>query len=76
MPLLMCSIDSVRADVLVNMAFNMGVNGLLKFKKMIAAIDDRNYDEAAIEMLNSRWAVQVGKRANELSKQMRTGEYS
>ena len=69
-------LDKVRADVLVNMAFNLGVNGLLKFKKMLAAIDDGYFTRAAAEMLDSKWAKQVGSRAVELSEQMKTGEYN
>ena len=65
-----------RQDVLVNMAFQMGVSGLLKFKNMIAALDDRNYSEAAKQMLDSRWAKQTPNRANELAEQMRTGVYA
>lgn len=68
-------VDDVRCDVVVNMAFNMGVAGLLKFQKMIAAIERKHWNQAATEMLNSRWAKQVPSRANELAEQMRTGEY-
>ena len=57
------------------MAFNLGVAGLLKFKKMIAALEKRDYDTAAIEMLDSQWAKQVGQRSQELSRQMRTGKW-
>lgn len=68
-------LDSVRQNVLVNMAFNMGVSGLLKFKKTLKFIESGDYDKAATEMLDSVWAYQVGYRAIELSKQMATGEY-
>ena len=68
-------LDKVRADILVNMAFNMGVNGLLKFKKMLTAIDDGYFTRAAAEILDSKWAFQVGDRALELAEQMKTGEY-
>ncbi len=64
-----------RQDVLINMCFNMGIYNLLLFKKMIAALEKRDYDEAAKQMLNSRWATQVGYRAVELAEQMRTGRY-
>lgn len=56
--------------VLVNMAFNLGVNGLLKFKNMLAAITEERWEDASSEMLNSRWADQVGNRAIELSEIM------
>lgn len=68
-------LSPMRQAVLVNMGFNLGVDGLLKFKKMLSAVWESDYDLAAKEMLNSRWASQVGYRANELATQMRTGEW-
>lgn len=65
-----------RKDVLINMAFQMGVSGLLRFQNMILALDERNYSEAARQMLDSRWAKQTPNRANELAKQMREGVYA
>jgi len=70
------SIDSEpRKDVIVNMAFNLGIAGVCKFIKMINAVSLRDYHQAAIEMLDSKWAKQVGNRAIELSEQMRSGQY-
>jgi lysozyme len=68
------SLDDVRQRVVVDMAFNMGLGGLSKFKKTLGHIEAGEYEEAASEMLNSRWAEQVGRRANTLSEMMRTGE--
>lgn len=62
-----------RQAVLLNMAFNMGASGLLTFQKMLSAVRSGNYDVARQEMLNSRWAAQVKRRAPELAKQMQTG---
>lgn len=62
-----------RKEVLVNMVFNMGKGALLKFRKMRAAIERNDFERAADEMLNSRWAEQVGYRADELEQQMRHG---
>jgi len=62
--------DPVRQEVLLDMAYNLGVNGLLTFRKMIKALENRNYMEAAAEMLNSKWARQVGQRAVRLSELM------
>ncbi len=67
------SLNDSRKAVLVDMAFNMGIGGLLKFKRMIQALGVRDYERAAIEMLDSRWARQVGRRANNLSEQMKRG---
>ena len=68
-------LDGARQNLLVNMAFNLGVAGLLSFKKMLNHCGDGHYDDAATEMLNSKWANQVGYRAEELAEQMRTGEF-
>ena len=67
------SLDNVRQSVLINMGFNLGVNGLLKFRKMIDALEEKNYDLAAHEMLDSKWATQVGSRATELAFMMKAG---
>lgn len=68
-------LDDVRANVLVNMAFNIGVAGLMKFSKMFNALALTDYEQAAKEMLDSKWAQQVGDRAIELAEQMKTGQY-
>lgn len=67
------SIDAERAEVLIEMAFNLGLPGLLNFKNTLADVQAGNYAKAAAEMLDSAWATQVGARATRLSKQMETG---
>ena len=67
-------LDSVRQLVLVDMAFNMGVPRLRKFKKMWAAIHDNDYMTAAKEMLDSKWANQVKSRSHKLANMMHHGE--
>jgi lysozyme len=62
-----------RQAVVLNMSYNLGLAGLGKFSRMWSAISNGNYDLAATEMLNSRWARQVGNRAIELATQMREG---
>jgi lysozyme len=69
------SLDSVRQLILADMAFNMGVPRLGKFKKMWAAIHDEDYATAAKEMLDSRWATQVKGRATKLANAMHNGEF-
>jgi lysozyme len=54
--------------VLVNMCFNLGAPRLSKFKKFIAAINNEEWIEAAVEMMDSRWAQQVGPRAMRLKQ--------
>ena len=66
--------DPIRQKVLVDMAYNLGVGGLLQFRRMIAAIELGDYGAAADQMLDSRWAEQVGMRATRLAQMMRTGE--
>ena len=56
--------------VLTNMAFNLGQTRLAGFKRMLAAVNERNYKQASVEMIDSRWAKQVPKRATELSIKM------
>ena len=69
-----CELDDFRKRIMINMAFNLGTNGLLNFKKMINAIIDKDYDLAADEMEDSRWFEQVGDRSKRLVKMMRDGE--
>jgi lysozyme len=65
-----------RFAVLVNMAFQLGIGGLLKFKRALGSIEDGQYKEASMEMLDSLWAQQTPERAKRLSKQMETGEWT
>ena len=53
--------------VLMDMCFNLGIAGLLEFKRTLGYIRDQKYSVAAVEMLKSKWASQVGDRAKELS---------
>lgn len=66
-------LDDVRQEVLVNMAFNLGYERLSGFKKLRAAVRARNWPAASREMLDSKWARQVGPRADRLAQAMRTG---
>lgn len=67
------SLDPVRQRVLLNMAFNLGIAGLLKFRNTLAAIERHDYAAAARGMEQSLWHEQVGARAKRLEKMMRTG---
>lgn len=69
------NLDSVRQLVLMDMAFNMGVPRLCKFKLMWNAIHEENFETASREMLDSKWARQVGRRAKILSDAMASGEF-
>ena len=69
------SLCEVRQEVLVNMMFNLGYTRLAGFKKMVAAVLAGNWAEAATQMLDSKWAEQVGERAQRLSKAMHKGAW-
>jgi len=68
-------LDDARQGVLLNMAYNLGLAGLLGFPKMLAAMKTGDYDTAAGELLGSLYATQVGARAQRLAVQLRTGEW-
>ena len=69
------NLDAVRQLILMDMAFNMGVPRLCKFKKMWSAIHEENFEAAGFEMMDSKWARQVGRRARILSDAMKAGEF-
>ena len=58
-------------QIIANMMFNLGRPRLTKFKMMKAAVDEGNWNEAADQMMDSRWYAQVGKRAERLVDRMR-----
>ncbi len=68
-------LDEVRRAAITNMAFNLGVSGLLRFPHMIAALAVQDWATANSEMLNSAWSRQVGDRANRLALQILRGEW-
>lgn len=67
------NLSDARQRVLANMAFNLGINGLLKFKNTLALIEAQKYEAAAEGMLHSLWARQVGNRAQRLARMMIEG---
>lgn len=69
-------LDDVRQAILIDMAYNLGTKGLLSFRRMLHYLDLGNYKKAAKEMLDSKWAKQVGRRAVKLSHMMRDGNWS
>lgn len=66
------NLDPVRSCVIVDMSF-MGISKLMDFKKMLAALAIEDYDTAAREMLDSKWAGQVKDRSTRLAYMMKTG---
>lgn len=67
------SLDDARQGVLVNMAFNIGVHGVLGFHNTLAYVQSKQYNVAADNMIASKWYTEVGVRAQRLVQQMRTG---
>jgi lysozyme len=68
-------LDDARRGVLLNMAFQLGTQGLLRFERTLGLVRDGKYEEAADAMLLSRWAEQTPKRAKRMSEQMRDGRW-
>lgn len=68
-------LSPVRQAVLIELCFNMGLDGLQKFKRMFGALVQQDYEHAASEMMASKWSGQVGARAVRLARQMQTGEW-
>lgn len=68
-------LDTVRQAVLVSMAFQMGVAGTLLFKRALAAIAAKRWDDAAHELLASDWQAQTPERCDRAAEMMRSGEW-
>jgi lysozyme len=62
-------LSEARFGVLINMGFQLGVGGLLKFEKMLAAAEQGDHGSVVREMLDSRWAKQTPLRARRLADQ-------
>ena len=69
------SLNDARRGVLLSMAFQMGIDGLLGFKNTLEMVRTGRYEDAAKGMLNSKWAKQTPQRAKRHSEQMRTGNW-
>lgn len=68
-------IDMVRAAALLNMAYQLGVGGVLGFRLMWEAVEDRAWVRAAKEAKDSRWARQTPERAKRVCYALETGEW-
>jgi lysozyme len=58
-------------DVVMEMCYQLGVTGVSKFKKTLAYLQDKRWEEASVEMLDSLWAKQTPNRAKELSNRVK-----
>jgi lysozyme len=68
-------LSDVRKGVLLNMSFQLGIAGLMGFGRTLEMVKIGDYDNAADNMLKSKWAQQTPARANELANQMRSNEW-
>jgi len=64
------SLSEARYGALINLVFNMGLGGVLSFKNMLHAMRESRWDDAARELLDSKYATQVGLRAERLATQL------
>lgn len=70
------ALDAERRYALIDMDFNLGIKGLLGFKRMLSAMGSGFYDTAAKECLNSKYAKDTGIRAKRISETIRTGKFN
>ena len=66
-------LDDARYGAIINLTFNVGIGGVMNFEHFLAFMKERDWPNAAKEMLNSKWAEQVGLRAQRLAVQVETG---
>ncbi|HZK18560.1 MAG TPA: glycoside hydrolase family protein [Clostridia bacterium] len=67
------SLNPVRQKIIIDMRLNLGLAGLMGFKRMLGALEAEDYVKAAEEMKNSKWYWEVGNRSRRLVKMMATG---
>lgn len=67
------NLNATRQDVIISMVYQLGFGGIAKFKKFIAAMERKDYDTAAVEMLDSLWARQTPNRAKRQADMIKNG---
>jgi|TARA_R110000824_G_scaffold116455_4_gene267896 lysozyme len=68
-------LNDPRQAVIVSMCFNIGLPRWRRFKRTHAAILKQDFETAAVELLASRWSVQVGDRSLHLAEMLRSGKW-
>jgi lysozyme len=68
-------LNDVRQECILNLCFNLGLEGFKKFKLAIKAFERHDFEDAARELLDSKWAGQVGNRAIRIAEAVRLGEW-
>jgi lysozyme len=69
------NLNDARQGVLINLGFNIGLAGLFAFHNTLSLLESSDWPGAATELLNSKWATQVGARATRLAEQLRIGNW-
>ena len=69
-------LNQVRREALIEMCFNMGPGNLSKFRMMLACLAQEDFEGTADQAIASRWADQVGKRADRIAERIRSGQYA
>jgi lysozyme len=69
------NLNQARRDAIIEMVYNLGLTRFDKFKNLQKALGKQDWAAARLEMLNSKWAEQVGERAKRLAEQIFTGTY-
>ena len=68
-------LDNERKYALIDLVFQLGVGGVLKFKKMLAAMGVGNWKEASVQCLDSKYAQQTPTRAKRIARTIETGRF-
>jgi lysozyme len=68
--------NDARISAMINFTFNVGIGTVKKFENTLSYMQSGEWDKAADEMMDSRWARQVGNRAIEVTEQIRTGKWN
>ena len=71
----MGTLNDARGSAMINFTFNVGIGTVKKFTNTLAYMEAGEWDKAADEMMDSKWAKQVGNRAIEVTEQIRTGKW-
>lgn len=64
------SLSEPRYGAMINLVFNLGLGGLMGFRKFLAAMQESRWEDAKLELLDSRYATQVGERAHRVATQI------
>jgi lysozyme len=68
-------LNDARKGAVINLCFNMGITRLMKFPNTLELLKRGLYEEASVQLLQSKYAQQVGDRALRVAEQIRTGQW-